>query len=299
MALSPGFSFRFDHAPQEAAMKRLIFVPLVLTLAMARAQTVTQSQIRHIATSLNHLTVFEYGEAVTNVAVADPDSFHIERQGDKVLVMPLKQGVATNFFVWTPTRELTYELDPAGDVAKMDVLVRTEPAPKPHSVAENSGEPSDAELRKIADLVLTQAMAGVEDVTHEPGKGNGPIEVTLNQIYRSKDALYIRYTVTNQSKAPFRVTSPDVSSPSPTQQPVSLLSLKDRQLTAKTLESFKAKAGNSFTVGQSEIARQDLAPGQTTTGVVSIPKAQGNPPQLYQLNFGSDSGKSITVAAVL
>ena len=39
------------------------------------------------------------------------------------------------------------------------------------------------------------------------------VEVDLEQVYRAKDRIYIRYSVTNQTKAPFRVTTPDVCAP--------------------------------------------------------------------------------------
>ena len=58
-------------------MKAFITIPFVLALAItaAGAQTTGQSQIRHIETSLNHLTVLEFGEPVTTLAVGDLDSF--------------------------------------------------------------------------------------------------------------------------------------------------------------------------------------------------------------------------------
>ena len=109
-------------------MKTLTTICLVLAAAAAGAQTTSQSQIRHIETSLNHLTVLEFGEPVRTLAIADPDSFQVERHDDKVFVKPLREGVSTNLFVWTASRELSYELDPAGQLRAMDVLVRTEPA---------------------------------------------------------------------------------------------------------------------------------------------------------------------------
>ena len=129
-------------------MKTLTIVSIALVAVAAGAQTTSQTQIRHIETSLNHLTVLEFGESVTTLAIADPDSFQIERHDDKVFVKPLREGVSTNLFVWTASRELSYELDPAGQLAQMDVLVRTEPAPDPHSSTRASAEPSDAEIRK-------------------------------------------------------------------------------------------------------------------------------------------------------
>lgn len=281
-------------------MKMLITIPLVLAAAFAGAQTTSQSQIRHIETSLNHLTVLDFGEPVTTLAVADPDSFQVERHDDKVFIKPLREGVSTNLFVWTASRQISYELDPAGPLAMMDVLIRTEPTPKPSAIARASGEPTGAEIRKIASLVLAQAMMGVEDIAHDSSKpSSDQVRVDLEQVYRAKDQIYIRYSITNQTKAPFRLTTPDVYAPLPTQRPISLMSLRNHQLSPQTFGAFKAKLGSSLTVVQAESTIRDLAPGQKTTGVLSIGSSQSNPPQLYQLNFGTDQGRSLTVEAVL
>ena len=86
-------------------MKMLITIPVVLAAAVAGAQTTSQSQIRHVETSLNHLTVLDFGEPVTTLAVADPDSFQVEHHDDKVFIEPLREGVSTNLFVWTASRQ--------------------------------------------------------------------------------------------------------------------------------------------------------------------------------------------------
>jgi Conjugal transfer protein len=281
-------------------MKTLMTIPLVLAVAAAGAQTINQSQIRHIETSLNHLTVLEFGEPVTTLAVADPDSFRVEHHDDKVFVMPLREKVSTDLFVWTASRQVSYELDPAGELATMDVLIRNEPPPDSHAKARESAEPSDLEIRKIAALVLVQTMMGAQDIAHDPMKlATGRVQIDIEQVYRSKDQLYIRYSVTNQTKAPFRLTTPDVYAPLPTQQPISLIGLRNRQLSPQTFGAFRSKPGSSLAVVQAESAAHDLAPGQTTTAVVSIGSSQGNAPQLYQLNFGIDQGRPLTVEAVL
>src|SRR5580692_8080084 len=270
-------------------MKMPMTMLLMFPVTVAGAQTTNQSQIRHIETSLNHLTVLEFGESVTTLAIADPDSFEIERHDDKVFVKPLREGVSTNLFVWTASRELSYELDPAGQLAQMDVLVRTEPAPNPHTSAQASAEPSDAEIRKIASLVLTQAMMGVEDVVHDADKpATGRVQIVLEQVYRAKDRIYIRFSVANETEAPFRVTTPDVCAPVPTQQPISLLSLRNHQITSRAFTAFKAKQVSDLTVMQADSGTRDLAPGEKTTGVISIGTSSGNPPQIFQLNFGAD-----------
>ena len=281
-------------------MKMLITIPFALAVAVAGAQTTSQNQIRHVQTSLNHLTVLEFDEPVSTLAIADPDSFEVERHDDKVFVKPLREGVATNLFVWTASRQLSYELDPAGQLAKMDVLIRVTPAADLHASTRSPAEITDAEIRKIASLVLAQAMMGVEEIVHDSAKpAPDQVRIDLEQVYRSKDQLYIRYSVTNQTGAPFRLTTPDVSAPLPTQLPISLMSLRDRQLSPQTYGAFKAKPGASLAVVQAESAAHDLAPGQRTTGVISIGMSQGNPPQIYQLNFGADKDRPLTVEAVL
>ena len=281
-------------------MKVLTMMSLALAVAAAGAQTTRPSQIRHIETSLNHLTVLEFGEPVTTLAIADPDSFQVERHDDKVFVKPLREGVSTNLFVWTASRELSYELDPAGQLAAMDVLVRAEPAPNSHTSARAAAVPSDAEIRKIASLVLTQAMMGVEDIAHDADKRPADrVEVSLEQVFRAKDRMYIRYSVVNQTNAPFRVTTPDASAPLPTEQPVSLVSLRNHQITSRTFAAFKVKQGSKLPVVQAESVTRDLAPGEKTTGVISISTSPATEPQIYQLSFGADQNGSLKVEAVL
>jgi Conjugal transfer protein len=280
-------------------MKTITILSLALGAIAAGTQTTSQSQIRHIETSLNHLTVLEFGESVTTLAIADPDSFQVERHDNKVFVKPLREGVSTNLFVWTASRELSYELDPAGQLAQMDVLVRTEPVPDPHNNTPASAEPSDAEIRKIASLVLTQAMMGVEDIVRDAEKSpTGRVQVNLEQVYRAKDRIYISYSVTNQTKAPFRVTTPDVCAPVPTEQPISLVSLRNHQIASRTFTAFKAKQVSDLTVMQAESGVRDLAPGEKTTGVISIGASTENPPQIYQLKFGADQDGPLKVEAV-
>ncbi len=279
-------------------MKSILSISLAFA-TVAGAQTTGQNQIRHVQTSLNHLTVLEFGEPVTTLAVADPDSFKVERHEDKVFVMPLREKVATNLFVWTASREISYELDPAGQLTTMDVLIRTESPAGAHPLSGTPVASTEAETRKIAAQVLAQTMMGVQNVVRDTTKAAaGRVQVELEQVYRTKDELYIRYTVSNGTDAPFRLTTPDVSNLLATDQSISLLSLRNHQISAQTSGAFKAKPGSSLTIVQAETAETDLAPGQRTTGIVSVRKAEGNPPQLFQFSFGTVQGQPITAEAV-
>lgn len=281
-------------------MNVIMIAFIVLATAAACAQTTTQDQIRHIKTSLNHMTVLEFGEPVSTLAIADPDGFQIERHDDKVFIKPLRDGVSTNLFVWTRTRELSYELDPAGQLAQMDVLVRTESAPNSSAGAPVSVEPSDAEIRKIASLVLAQTMLDVEDIVRDPRKrAAGRVQVDLQQVYRAQDRTYLRYSVSNQTSAPFRVTTPEVSVPVPSEQPIALVSLRNHQITTRAFKAFKAKRASGIDVVQAESTIHDLAPGERTSGVISIGILTGDPPQIYQLNFGADQKGPLQVEVVL
>ncbi|MHB1935024.1 MAG: TrbG/VirB9 family P-type conjugative transfer protein [Acidobacteriaceae bacterium] len=280
-------------------MKSFLITALALFATAAGAQTTNFNQVPHIETALNHLTVIDLGEPVTTLAVADPDAFQVERHDDKVFLKPLKEGASTNLFVWTATRQLSYELDPAGDLQKMNVLIRNAPSAVPARIAMAT-EPTDQDIQKIASLVLTQALMGTEEIARDGSKAaNDRVTVELEQVFRAKDVLYLRYSITNSTRFPFRITAPDVREPQPTQVPISLLSLRDHQLSSQTFATFKTKPGASIPVMHAESQTRDLAPGQKTTGIVSIPSAQQNPPHIYQLIFGSDHDFPVTVEAVL
>jgi len=278
-------------------MRSFLLVAFAATSLSAFAQTTNFNQVQHVETALNHLTLIDLGEPVINLAVALPDAFEIERHDDKVFIRPLRPDISTNLFIWTSARQLCYEIDPAGEPGKMNVIVRNAPLP---AARVATAEEEDRKIQKIAPLVLTQAFVGTEDITHDNTKTfTGDVLVELTQVFRSKTEIYIRYTITNQSKVPFRLTIPDVYQPAPTQTLISILSLRNHQLSPQSFAAFKAKQGPSLPVSEAESQVKDLQPGQKTTGVITIHGSQNDPPQLYQLRFGSTQNGAITVETVL
>jgi Conjugal transfer protein len=278
---------------------------LIFAAVAAHAQSVNYNQIEHVHTALNHLTIIETGEPVTSFALADPDAFSIQQDRTRIFIKPTHDQRSTNLFVFTATRKLEYELDPAGEVAGMNVVIQDLPPagakPTATTTAQaNPQEPSDEEVEKVARLVLAQALLGTQEVAHDGVKvQNGRIGVTLEQVLRAKNATYIRYEVENRSNHAFRVTTPDVTTLVPTQTPVSLIGLKNHQLRSSEAEEFKAKRGSALSVLSAEGSGKDLAPGQKMTGVVSIRDAGQNPSQMYELSFGEDNSKPVRVEAVL
>jgi hypothetical protein len=219
-----------------------------------------------------------------------------------VFLKPLKESAATNLLVWTATRQQSYELDPPGDLASMNVLVRNAPPSVQTTKAQSATlePPSDQEIQRIANLVLTQAMIGAENISRDGIKtSQDHIAVEIEQVFRTKDALYLRYSIANLTKHPFRVTTPDIYALSPSEQPISLVSLRDHQLSPQMVSGLKIGARSSLPIMSAESRIQDLAPGEKTTGVISIRSGQLNPPQLYELHFGNDQDRPVTVQAVL
>ena len=129
-------------------------------------------------------------------------------------------------------------------------------------------------------------------------------QLTACRLHSNRStARRIGYTFAIRSpirvKSPFRVTTPDVCAPLPTEQPISLVSLKNHQITSQTFAAFKARNVSGIPVTQAETGTRDLAPGEKTTGVISIESSTGNLPQIYQLNFGADQNGPLKVEVVL
>lgn len=285
-------------------MRNYTALGLIFAALTAQAQTTTYSQIQHVHTSMNHLTELDLGEQIQSFALADQDAFSVQQDGTRVFVKPIHEEKSTNLFIFTPTRQVNLELDPAGDVARMDVVLNFA---QPNGARTSSGaaatastEPSAEEIQKIAQLVLTKTMLGTETITQDdPKLANNRIGVELQQIYRAKDATYIRYSISNKTGHPFRITTPDVTALTPTQVSVSLISLRDHQLRSSVADNFKPKQASSLAIVSAEETGKDLAPGQTLTGVVSVKWAQSNPAQLIRFYFGSDTSNPVSVEAVI
>ncbi|HEY4051859.1 MAG TPA: TrbG/VirB9 family P-type conjugative transfer protein [Acidobacteriaceae bacterium] len=286
-------------------MKHCKALGLIFAALAAHAQSVNYSQVQHVHTALNHLSILETGEPVTSFALADPDAFSIQQDPTRIFIKPTHDKRATNLFVFTATRKLAFELDPAGDVATMNVVLDDLPPVPARSATgaattANTQEPSDEGVETVAGLVLTQALLGTSDIAHDGVKvQDGHVGVTLEQVLRAKNVTYIRYEVENRTNHAFRVTTPDVTTLVPTQTPVSLLGLKNHQLRSSETDVFKAKRGNTLSVLTADGSGKDLAPGQKMTGVISVRDAAQNPSQIYELSFGTDNAKPITVEAVL
>ena len=243
----------------------------------------------HVATALNHLTVLEFHEPVTMAAAGSSD-FQIEREANKVFVKPVKSGAATDLFVWTASRRFAYELEITQEVKDINFAIDTgqpaqTPAPKP--VVET-------DTNQFADVVLTRALMGAEEIKQKsPRKAKGQVNVRVEQVFRMQNTVYVHYTIENNSGLSYRVTSPAAYQLQTDNSSISLARLAHIQLDRAMLEELGDTQELELPVAHVEAEADDLHPGETTQGVVSIRKALKSP-AVVQLVFG-DGVKSAFV----
>jgi hypothetical protein len=281
-------------------MKVLAALAIGAASLAAAAQTTTFNETPHIHTTLNHFTVIDPGEPIAMFALADHSSFAIERSGNKLFIEPLREDAATNLFIWTPTRQLIYEIDPAGALSRMDMLVRIPPSTPTAQQGAVTASVAVEKGRQLSTQAEDDALMRSERITVDDQKQrSGVIALRIEEVLRSKDQLLIRFSLRNQSTDPFRVTTPDVFQPRPTVTPVSLLSLRDHQLSQQTVASFKAAKGFPIDVIQATVLTPNLEPGQATTGVITISGSEQSAPELYEIDFGSFRNHALTAEVVL
>ena len=266
---------------------------VLLTSASAFAQ---QQPLTKVQTALNHLTVIELPEPIT-IAAAGSDAFDIKRHGNRVFIEPVRANVSTNLFLWTAHGESVYELEPAGEVNAMNVLIAPKPQPQPASTAANPV--SDSEVQKIADMVMSKTLLQAQHVSQrEPKPSRDGVTIQVEEVVHAKDSLYVRYQVVNTSKTPYRVLDPSVEAIRPAHPSVSLQTLTNTQLSDKAVSELGTAATSAVTVVHSEMEGKDVAPGGVAIGVVAI-RVTSTDPQVYRFAFGGDGVHPIVATVVL
>jgi len=238
---------------------------LVGALAVASDNARTISQVRSIATALDHLTVLEYDEPVTQAAIGS-SAYEVERQDNKVFIKPLKLGVSTNLFIWTASNQhYTYELS-VGDVAKMDaeIHVATKSAPQPDKTAE---------VEKVGEMAVSRALTEIQEVDASAIKTQkGKIGIRFEEIVHTDKTLYIRYTVENRKAAPYQFAAPLLYQLKIEHPAINLTSLKGKQVDPRTIVKNPDEARVLVATIQNSAEHNVIAPGARKEGLLAIPK---------------------------
>jgi len=266
-------------------MKRNLFFLFIWAACVAsgcsQADTAPVNPV-HVATALNHLTVLEFHEPVTMAAAGSSD-FQIERQEDKVFIKPTKSGASTDLFVWTASRSFAYELETTAEVKNMNVSVDN-PLPPPAALPNPAFSPH---VEEFADMMLTRAFLGAIDIT--PANPRAPkvtVRVRIQQVFRTKTSIYVHYSIENDGRSAYHITTPDAFELQAGYSPLSLPSFAHKQLDPRLIENLSDIHSVSLPVPHAETASEDLAPGESTEGVVAI-RQNLTSPAVVQLVFDS------------
>src|SRR5882672_12732759 len=266
----------------------LIVMSAVLVSADDAQLRPTEPGIVRVATSLDHLTVLEFNEPVT-MAAAGSSTFQIERHENKVFIKPLKPGASTDLFVWTASQRFTYELSPPGEVQNMNfAIVAPLPAPKP--------SPVSSEIDGVADMMITRTFLGAEriDSSGIKDKKKG-VTVRIESVLRSRNALYIHYSVRNLSAQPCVLVEPEVVELGAAGSATSLYDLQRSQLTEQQIESLGEVKPMPLAVAHFETQSDHLLAEHETHGVLVV-RQQIQSPVVVQLTFKLEGGRKQTEA---
>ena len=248
-----------------------------------------RKDVQHLATALDHITVLEFGEPVTQAA-AGSSAFNIEWRQNKVLIKPMKPGASTDLFVWTASRRCAYELDPPGEAKNMNYAVDnlatvSKPLPSPTP---------DAQMAEIADMVLTRAFLGADRIDSSAVKDRrGRVVVRVEDVFRSANGMYVRYSITNFTAQPYRVQKPNISQLSSLRTHVSLLGLQNTQVDSDMINKVRGAKRSPLSVVSSELGKENLGPGETTRGVTVL-REQFTSSVVLELAFADAGGRHVT-----
>jgi hypothetical protein len=271
-------------------MKKTLFLVLVMALAAANGQTIhteksDHSKVIRVQTLINHLSIIELAEPVTEVA-AGSSSYKVEWRGNKVFVQPLEPEATTNLFIWTPSGRLSYELVAVSAAADAEFAidqesgkVATPPPPPPPAV-----DPTAAEQAKLASRMLFASSPVRLSGELKPGC----VQVLIKDIYRSENKLYVRYAIQNDGRTAYEPSTPDVFTLRSPHAPMSLIPLKGSQLAGKVT----AKGEVATKVVDSEVHASSVPPGSTTYGLVAFEEPKPSSPlspSVIRFDFPPDS----------
>ena len=278
-------------------MKRFSIILIIAALTLARVPLLAQkiereasdrTQIIHLKTALNHLTVIELREPVIQVATGS-QFFKVEWRENKVFVQPTESDASTNLFIWTASERLNYELEPAGDVAGMDFAVDHMPLaqPKPASVTPPP-EPSPTKILLAGKPVRLESSRPTRK----------PVEVTIRDLYEEDGRVLVRYAVRNRGNRVYDVSTPQVYELIGVHYSQSLYTLVDTQLGEQEAARVTAKQQTPVPVLESHVQTEHLAPGGESLGVVTLHLPSSTEPTILRFQFANDDKRQIAALLV-
>ena len=277
-------------------------LPILLlggTLASAQNvvhQTVHSDRVTPIHTALDHISVIALPERITRVA-AGSQAMQIEWHVNDVFVKPLQSGQSTDLMVWTEHLFSTYELEAPGDVKQMTFVLDETNSPVPQAARS---DPPSKKANQIAESAIGSTLLQVTPVTaHGVHPAKNGVSVSIKDVVRDGSSFYVRFAVTNSSTLPYRIESPSVFEIATKERADLLPSMKDTQITAKTVAQFRSNQTDQVAVQRTDVPQKDLSAGATAEGVVEIHPEDAGKLGIYEFDFSADGGHAVKATAVL
>jgi hypothetical protein len=280
-------------------MKKLFMIVSTLVLALPiysqkiETRDPSQNQIVQVKTALNHLTVIQLGEPVLSVA-AGSEAFKVEWRGNKVFIEPTEAGVSTDLFIWTKSGRQNYEIDPAGPVSTMDFALdapSTDPTPRlaPKPIRQASADPVKAAL---------EGMLGGTPVRQENWKTRKHrIQVMVGDLFEENRELFIRYSIDNRTKKPYKPGTPWVAVLNRARARAALVARAYTQLSAAEAGDL-IQAQTPLAVTAHATQANTVLPGRETVGVVAVKYADSKP-AIARLEFRDQHGRTVSALVVI
>ena len=133
--------------------------------------------------------------------------------------------------------------------------------------------------------MLTRALLGTEEIKHTRARApKNQVSVRVDQVFRTRGMVYIHYTIENNSNLFYRVNTPGAFELKIGDSSISLASVAHTQLDRAVLEQLGGTQELALPVDLAETEADDLHPGESTQGVVSI-RQDLKSPAVVQLVF--------------
>jgi hypothetical protein len=272
-------------------MKKTLLAYVVIALT-ATGQTINteksdRSKVIRVQTLMNHLSIIELAEPVTEVA-AGSSAYKVEWRGNKVFVQPLEPEATTNLFIWTASGRLNYELVAVSTAADAEFAIDQEPgkAATPPPPPAPAVDPVAAQQAKLASKMLFASIPVRLSGELQPGR----VQVLIKDMYQSENKLYVRYAIQNDGRTAYQPSTPDVFTLRSPHAPISLIPLKGSQLAGNAVK-VTSKTEIVTKVVESDVRTSLVPPGATAYGLIAFeaPKSSGAEPAVIRFDFPSDS----------
>jgi hypothetical protein len=261
-------------------------------------QKLDPTAVMRVETSKDHLTVIELRDPVTMVAVGNQSAFLVERRENKVFVKPTEDGAQTNLFIWTNAGRYAYELTPAHAVEQMHFAIDQAPtAAKVNLQPEGAEREPQAAGPSLPQEMLTHARP---ILVYGERETEGRVEISLRDLFRKDNRLYLRYAVVNHSAKAYQPSQPAVWQLTGLRSAQSLIPLRDRQLGEKFSRTLRADRSVGLRVIDGEQSAQVAAGGDGIGWVVlEEPKATTEEPAILKFRFAADARGEVDAMLVV